>query len=512
MQGDYFMIEIMGSGVGVLDYDNDGDLDIYLVQSGQLPGSGINTYSDKLYRNDTKQKDKPIFTDVTKQAKIKATGYGMGVATGDLNNDGFVDIYVINFGKNQILLNQGDGTFKTVQDDVAIRDDKWSVSASIVDENGDGFLDIFVVNYVDYRVSKTTKQCQAFDSSPDYCTPQAFNYQSDNLFVNNKNGTFSSITSKSGILTQKSPGLGIVSADFNNDLKPDFYVTNDGMENHLWLNKGNDEFLQYALESGVAVNMNGEPEASMGVDAADFDNDGDVDLFMTHLDKQTNTLYVNNGKGWFMDSTVVMKLASSSFSSTGFGTLWFDYDNDGLLDIFSANGAVVKIKEQMNNKQTFPFKQKNQLWKNMGQGKYLEVSSQQDASFLRKSTSRGAAFADFDNDGDIDIVVSNNNDIPQLLINESTSSNNWIGIEARNPKTKRIEVGAKITVNKPNGQLSKRVKSDGSYASSQDPRVIFGLGKSSSKVDVKIQWLDGSVSSYKQLAINKYHKLTKDKK
>lgn len=269
--------------------------------------------------------------------------------------------------------------------------------------------------------------------------------------------------------------------------------------------------MEFALASGVAVNMNGEPEASMGVDAADFDNDGDIDLFMTHLNRQTNTLYVNNGKGWFSDLTVRMKLGSSSFSYTGFGTLWFDYDNDGLLDLFSANGAIAKMEEQMRNKDPYPFKQSNQIWKNLGKGQYKETTQEQDASFHIKAVSRGAAFADIDNDGDLDVLVTNNNGVPQLLINQLPKSN-WLGVKAINPENNRTEIGALVTLTQNDKIYYKRIKTDGSFESSHDDRVVFGLGDDKSETKIKVRWVDGSETSYNNLSINKYHTLKKPKK
>ena len=507
MGGKYYMPEIFGSGAAFFDYDNDGDMDLYIVQSGYLTNleTKKKKLTDKLYRNDTKTADHPIFVDVTKQAKIQSLGYGMGVATGDLNNDGFVDIFVANYGANQIFMNNGNGTFTSSDATLPNSDKSWSVSAAIVDEDNDGFLDIYVVNYVDYKLLDFIKKCKAYDGSLDYCSPQGFDYQADDLYRNNKHGGFTNISNKVGLSQFEGPGLGVVSADFNNDGNLDFYVANDGVENNLWINTKNGEFVDKALKSGVAVNMNGEPEASMGVDAADFDNDGDVDLFMTHLQSQTNTLYVNNGKGWFSDLTVMMKLGSSSFSSTGFGTIWFDYDNDGLLDLFSANGGVSKIKEQIRKKSPFPYKQPNQLWRNTGNGKYLEVSDTQDKSFLRPSVSRGAAFGDFDNDGDIDIFVVNNNDVPQFLVNKADKKNNWIGFKVYDVKKKRTIHDVKITISQSNNSYTRVIKTNGSYSSSHDDRVVFGLGKNNEKVNVTLKLLNGKEFKYKDLSINKYH-------
>jgi hypothetical protein len=341
----------------------------------------------------------------------------------------------------------------------------------------------------------------------DYCAPQGYKHLADYLYKNNGDGTFTNISSKAGLKIKASAGLGVVAADFNNDKFLDYYVANDGVDNHLWLNKGSDKFSEMALLSGVAVNMSGEPEASMGVDAADYDNDGDIDLFMTHLNKQTNTLYVNNGKGWFSDLTMAKKLGSSSFTSTGFGTVWFDFDNDGLLDLFSANGSVAKLKSEIQLKDTFPFKQTNQVWKNIGNGSYIEISNQQGVGFLRKDVSRGAALADIDNDGDLDIVVTNNNSSPQVLVNNSEASSNWVGLKLYNEKLQRVDIGAVAVLSYNSNSIQRQTKTDGSFASSRDNRVHFGLGEFDKTIDVTVKWSDGSEASFKQLEINKYHTL-----
>lgn len=514
MEGQMLMPEIFGSGVAFIDYDNDGDMDIYLVQSGKLSGNDKKDlkYLDRLYRNDTTTRDNPKFTDVTSEAGIVSEGYGMGVASGDFNNDGFDDLFVANFGSNKILMNNGNGTFSSPENSIDLGSKKWSIAASVMDQNADGFLDIYVVNYVNYSLTHFIKQCKAYDGTPDYCSPQSYTYESDDLYKNKGNGTFENIGYKAGMSQFESPGLGVVAADLNGDNKIDYYVANDGVENHFWANKGNDEFMEIALASGIAVNMNGEPEASMGVDAADFDHDGDVDLFMTHLARQTNTLYVNNGKGWFTDLTVMKKLGSTSYSSTGFGTIWFDYDNDGLLDLFSANGAVSKIVDQIKAKDPYPYKQANQIWKNIGNGRYVETSQQQGENFLDLKVSRGAALGDFDNDGDWDIFVSGNNGTPQFLVNELKNNNSWIGIKAIRKDLNRVDLGAVISIKEGKHVFSRRVKTDGSYASSHDNRVLIGLGDTKGKVDVTVSWTNGKSQIFKSLEINKYHELVSNEK
>ena len=516
MTGKLYFHEMMGGGVALLDYDNDGDLDIYFVQGNFIDNKKDGLIfqpvhplplTDRLYRNDTTAADKPRFTDVTAEAGIQATGYGMGVATGDIDNDGDVDIYLANFGNNQLLLNNGDGTFRTVADAAGADDNRWSIGASFVDMDRDGWLDLYVVNYVNYHTNNP-KTCRAVDGTPDYCSPQAFNGVSDGYFHNNGDGRFTNLGARLGIAQANAPGLGVIAADFNNDGWQDIYVANDGEANNLWINQRNGHVQDRAMLSGVAVNMNGMPEASMGVDAADFDNDGDVDLFMTHLNRQTNTLYVNNGKGWFQDATVRMGLGASSYKQTGFGAAWIDVDNDGLLDLFSANGGVIKDLQQAASGDKFPLKQANQLWRNLGQGKYQDISHQQGAGFTRADVSRGAAFGDIDNDGDIDIVVANNAGRPQLLINDinATKKPHWIGFSVKRANGASDAIGAVVELRLADGSRRfGRVHTDGSYASARDPRVLFGLGDNKQPVTVVVHWPDGSQSAPAQYSLDAYH-------
>ena len=508
MQGDYYFPEIMGSGVAVFDFDNDGDLDLYFVQSGHLNNPN-NIITDQLYRNDTVKSDSPKFTNVSKGSGILSNGYGMGASAGDINNDGFVDLLINNYGQNAIYINKGDGTFLLLKNQLINQYQSWSVSSSLADYNNDGLLDIYIVNYVDYFANDKVKTCLSADESKDYCSPQAFSYQHDRLFKNLGKNKFEEVTSVAGLKSKAGPGLGVVTTDVNKDGLLDYYIANDGEPNHLWLNLGNDNFKEYGFMSGLSVNMNGKPEASMGVDVSDYDNDGDEDFFMTHLNRQTNTLYVNNGKGRFSDLSIKMKIGSSSYSYTGFGTMWLDYDLDGYLDLFSANGEVIKNQKQQIAGDSFPFKQPNQLWKNQGNGSFSETSNQQDSNFLQPKVSRGAARVDIDNDGDLDIIVSNNNGAPHIYLNKQSQPHNWIGIDLYNTKTKRTETDALIELTQKDVKMFRRIKTDGGYASSNDHRVIFGLNTNKSKATVKVNWRDGTSSTHKNLDLNKYHVIKK---
>lgn len=518
MVGEHFFPEMMGAGAGLLDYDRDGDLDLYLVQGNMLdPGHDPDqalvkpqgVLADRLYRNDS-EPGRLRFTDVTQAAGIQAPGYGMGVSTGDINNDGWTDLYVSNFGPNQLWLNQADGTFREVSAELGADDDRWSITAVLFDYDQDGWQDLYLVNYVDWKLA-TAKTCLSHNDAPDYCSPQSYRPTADRLLHNEGGGRFQQVTGRAGMSRAEGPGLGAVSGDFNADGWPDLYVANDGAANFLWVNQGNGKFTDEALIAGVAVNMSGSPEASMGVDANDFDGDGDLDLFMTHLDRQTNTLYVNDGEGWFMDQTLGTVLGASSFAFTGFGTGWFDLDNDGWLDLVSANGAVVKIARQVDAGEILPLRQRNQIWRNLGNGRYQDVSSQAGEAFSRARVSRGAAFGDLDNDGDMDIVVTNNNGPAELLINQAASGNRWLGL-AINNDLGGPAISVQATVKVAGRNLVRRTRTDGSYLSAHDPRILLGLGPDGGgTVDVELRWPGGQVTRHADLKPGQYHVISPPK-
>ncbi len=520
MSGELYFPEMMGSGVALFDYDNDGDLDVYFVQGALLgpdttladalvPPAHPLPLSDRLYRNDSVSHAGEMrhkFTDVTVQAGLSvAASYGMGVAAADYDNDGFVDLYLTNFGANQLLRNQGNGTFADVTEAAAVGDARWSVSAAWADLNQDGYLDLYVGNYVDFSFA-SHKACRSPGGARDYCSPLVYEPQPDSLFLNSGAGRFLEAAGEAGINTKYGGALGVIAADFNQDGKSDVYVANDGVANQLWMNRGEARFTDEAELAGVAVNMGGSPEASMGVAAADFDADGDEDLFMTHLDRETNTLFVNDGKGWFEDRTIATGLGDSSLVFTGFGTGWLDYDGDGFLDLFSANGAVTLVPEQVVAGEVLPLRQTNQLFHNNGEGRYADVSGQAGAAFALAEVSRGAAFGDIDNDGDLDIVVSNNGGPARLLLNVVAQDRPWIGL--RLLAGNRDDLGARVALlYEDQAWAWGRAHSDGSYASSGDSRVLFSLRDTATAASVRVHWTDGSVEQWSGLAPARYHRL-----
>ena len=443
------------------------------------------------------------FTDVTEAAGIRAAGYGMGVTTGDFDNDGWPDLYVTNFGSNQLWRNNADGRFSDVTAQAGVDDPRWSVSAAFLDFDRDGWLDLYVGNYVNFSFSNHIV-CRSNSSAQDYCSPLAYNGLPDRLFRNRGDGRFEDVSARARIIRDFGGALGVVVGDYNGDGWLDIYVANDGVANQLWINRGDGTFANEALLAGVAVNMEGTAEASMGVDAADYDGDGDEDLFMTHLLGETNTLYVNNGQAWFEDRSLATGLAAPSKAYTSFGTGWFDYDNDGWLDLFVANGEVKTIPALAQAGDRYPLHQTNQLFRNLGNGRFQEVTAQAGAAFALSEVSRGAAFGDVDNDGDTDILLLNNNGPVRLLLNQVGAQHHWLGLRVLD-RPGRDALGAWVEVaREAGGRLWRRVRTNGSYASANDPRLLVGLGTDTRVEAVRVHWLDGRVEQWQGLSIDRY--------
>jgi hypothetical protein len=517
MTGHFTIAEITGQGAGFVDFDGDGDLDVYLVQGRLLgksmseavfPWRGSEPPADRLYRNDlvvNKDGSRRLkFTDVTRASGIVADGYGMGVATGDYDNDGEVDLYITNLGPNQLYRNRGDGTFEDVTAKAGVNDSRWSTCAAFVDFDRDGDLDLFVSNYVDFETAPT-RECYASSSARDFCGPDAYNPVPDRLFRNRGNGTFEDISLAAGINKEFGAGFGVVAADYNRDGWIDIYVANDGDPNQLWLNNGDGTFRNEALWAGAAINAEGSAEASMGVDSGDFDEDGDDDLFMTHIMEETNTLYVNDGTGLFEDRTSAAGLATISLGKTGFGTGWFDFDNDGWLDLLVLNGAVRALAERVRTGDPYPLGQPNHLLRNAGNGKFEAASERAGESFPLIEVSRGAAFGDVDNDGDTDVLVANNNGPARLLVNQIGNQNHWIGLRLVVKDGSRDAIGAKVQVILPDGTTRwRRVRADGSFCSSRDPRVLLGLGAATKIKEIRVLWPNGRREIWSDLPTDRY--------
>jgi hypothetical protein len=376
-----------------------------------------------------------------------------------------------------------------------------------VDYDRDGWLDLYVGHYVQYSL-ETDQHCTGLTGRRDYCTPAVYKARTDRLFHNERNGTFVDVTAKALPGGPFGPALGVSIADFNGDGWPDIYVANDGKANLLWINQKNGTFKNTALLAGAALSADGKARGSMGVDAGDFDNDGDDDLFMTQLPTEGASLYVNDGSGVFDDRSGASGLGSLTMGYTGFGTGWFDFDNDGWLDLFAADGSIEAQASRLNDK--FPYDERNELFRNLRNGRFENVSAQAGAIFGQPHVGRGAAFGDIDNDGDIDIVVSNMHRPADLLINTIGSHRHWLGLRltgcgVANCPTPRDMLGAKIQIVRQSGPpLWRHVRSDGSYASANDPRVLVGLGESAEAPTVRVTWPNGAVEQFPQVSIDRW--------
>jgi len=516
MSGKFYLPEIMGPGAALIDFDDDGDLDIYLVQGTMLHPTGDSgatsrprPQGDRLFRNELVERGKLSFTDVSATAGLGPAAYGMGVASGDYDHDGRTDLYVTNFGRNRLLRNSGDGRFEDVTEKAGVGDPAWSVSAAFLDYDRDGRLDLFVGNYVEQDLVNH-KPCRAPSSALDYCTPLVHKDQPDRLYRNLGGGSFEEVSVRAGMGTAAAPALGVLVLDVNRDGWPDIYVANDAMPNRLWINQRNGRFREDAFFAGVAVNMAGAAEGSMGVAAGDFDRDGDDDLFLTHLSGETNTFYVNDGKGWFEDRSIATGLGGPSKAYTGFGTGWIDFDNDGWQDLFVGNGEVSVIRGHSKPDDPYPLGQPDRLFINHGGKGFTDMSGRAGDYFSSRSDiGRGVAIGDLDNDGDSDILVANNAGPVRLLLNNVGSGSNWIGLDVRNAKGSPA-AGARVALKFSDGSSRRfSVRTDGSYASAGDPRLLVGLGSGKGPQEVSVKWPDGKEKIWKELPVKRYSRLEK---
>jgi hypothetical protein len=497
-RGDLLLPEVIGSGGALFDYDNDGDLDLFAVQ-------GVALKTSRLYRNDLRADGPRVarFTDVTERSGIVAAGYGMGAATGDIDNDGWIDLYVTYLGSNRMFRNNGDGTFADVTARTGTGAGEWSVGASFFDYDRDGWLDLFVANYVNFR-PELKRSCFSASSARDYCSPAVYDPVPDRLFHNNRDGTFTDVSARAGIAKSPARGLGVLASDYNGDGWTDLYVANDGDPNQLWMNdRGTGAFKDEALLSGVAVNRAGQPQGSMGVDAGDTDGDGDEELFVTNLDNEGHTLYLNLGQALFEDRTVETGLFK--LGSTGFGTRFLDYDNDGWLDLVVVNGAVRHLSGQAQKGDPYPLKQRNQLFHNDRGRRFSDATDTAGSAFKPLDVARGVASGDIDNDGDVDVVIFNNSGRARVLLNEAGSRRHWVGVRVLDEWHRRDAVQSRLVlVNRGGRDAVRRVRTDGSYAAASDPRVIFGLGADGSPQTIRVHWAGGRVEEFRGLGVDRY--------
>ncbi len=550
--GELYLAEITCGGGGLVDIDNDGDLDLYLSQGHMLgPDKTIDQaseppahplpLSDRLYRNDLIEDEGAVrvrWVDVTVASGIasRTTAYGCGVAAGDVDNDGNNDLVVLTLAENRLLLGRGDGTFTetangdtatTGFDDVAARS---SVGAALADLDRDGWLDLYVANNLTF-VYDAPEPCFDLAGAPDYCGPGAFSPQQDLLWHNRGASAeqvprFTDVTASAGLHGRPGPALGVVAADFDQDGWLDLYVAQDGQPNLLLRNQtgvgsgqGSLRFTESALLAGAAVNSDGAAEASMGVDAADYDRDGDLDLVLAHLVKESNTLYENDGHGQFADRSRTSGLAAPSLSVTAFGAGFVDLDLDGWLDLVTVNGAVTHLPALVRANDPFPLHQPNQIFLsrggNQGAPRFEDATERGGPAFAHSAVSRAALFGDLDNDGDLDLVVVNNGGPARVLLNQTDGRHAWLGLRLVGTMANggiRDLLGARASIEEADGRRQMAVaRTDGSYNASRDPRIVFGLGPRSedggsarAAYTVTVTWPDGAVERFADVPADRY--------
>ncbi len=483
----FLLPEIMGGGAALFDMDGDGDLDVYLVQSGNLENPASKDGGNRLFRN----RGDGRFDDVTSGSGADAAGYGMGVASGDYDNDGDIDLFVTNLGANVLLQNDGTGHFRDVTADAGVAGSGWSTSAVFLDYDADGWLDLFVTRYIDWT-PPSDRGCFSLTGVPDYCAPRNYDAPtSDLLFHNRGDGTLVDVSARAGLHASVGNGLGVVAADFDRDGRVDVFVANDGTPNHLWMNQGDGRFADTALLAGVAIDQDGAPKAGMGVHVADVDDDGDGDLLVVNLDTESDSLFRNDGR-FFVDQTAAAGLRIASRRFTRFGTAMLDFDNDGYVDVYEANGRVGLQGERFSDD---PYAEPNLLFRGRPGARFEEVAPQGGIARPLVATSRAAAFGDIDNDGGIDIVVVNRDGPTHLLRNVVERRGHWIAFRVLDEHG-RDALGAELTVSVGNRRVQRDVRAGYSYLASNDPRVHVGLGTEARVGSVSVRWPDGRRATF----------------
>ncbi len=541
MTGQLYTAEVVGPGVALFDYDNDGDLDIYLGQGGGFEGDEGRgpvferqtgrPAGDRIFRNELTATGERVlhFVDVTAELGLDAPGYNIGVATGDYDRDGYVDLYVTNLGSNQLLRNNGGAGFEDVTESAGADDRRFSVPATFFDYDADGWLDLYVGNYHRFHRANR-KRCFLTGGQPDYCGPLSQPAQADRLLRNLGNGAFLDVTERAGLAGPPHTALGAAAVDFNGDGLVDLYVANDQMANQLWLNQGDGTFVEDAVFAGAAFDREGRAQASMGVAVADFDGNGAPDIFLSHLVREHNTLYLNDGEGLFADRSREGGLVDPSWSMTGFGTAPLDYDGDGVLDLFVVNGAVRRIESQVEAGDPHPLRMENQLFRGLGDGRFETVPAAEREHPVLSEVSRGLAVGDLDNDGDPDLVITNNGGRARVLLNRRPPGGAWLGVRlvagledcatgtgcagvpagirraAPSSEPRFIDMyGARARIAGQRGWHWART--DGSYAAASDPRLLFSLTAATAPTTVEVVWPDGAIEEFDGLEPNRYHVL-----
>jgi enediyne biosynthesis protein E4 len=496
-----YLPETTGAGCAFIDYDNDGWMDIYLVNSGQCdffaPGPPLR---NALYHNNRDG----TFTDVTEKAGVGAGGFGQGVAVGDYDDDGFPDLYLTQYGKSILYHNNRDGTFTDVTEKAGVAAPGWNSSAVWFDYDNDGRLDLFVCRFVDFNKS-ISKDCHAGeDAKRGYCIPHLYKPMASWLFHNNGDGTFTDVSKPSGIANYPGKAWGVVATDINNDGRMDLFVANDTVANFLFANRGNGKFEEIATQAGVAYSSEGRPRSGMGLDSADVNDDGWMDLFVANIDHEMYSLYQNNHDETFDDQAISTGIGMATRLMSGWGLKFFDYDNDGNLDLLLANGNPDDLIEELTRHQV-GYREPLLLFHNSGK-KWENVTAQSGPIFAKPISARGLAVGDFDNDGGLDVLISVNDDAPILLHNKIGSQNHWLGVKLVGKKANPDAIGATVTYQAGDLKKSRMKVGGGSYLSYHDPRMVLGIGRSP-----KFDWLDvkwpqpsGKVERFTNLPIDRY--------
>lgn len=481
----YLMPECVGAGIALIDFDGDGDLDVYCLQSGDPTSTGTPSSTNRLFRND----GSGSFEDVTEASGAGDTGNSRGAAVGDFDQDGDLDLYITNLGPNALLRNNGDGTFSDVTAEAGVGHPGWGASAAFFDADRDGDLDLFVANYVDWSMGAELP-CTGAGGGLDYCNPVNFDAPAKDVFYRNEgDGTFSDRSEAAGMSSAFGNGFGVVVDDFDGDGWQDVYVANDGTANQLWINGSDGTFRDQSLLSGCAVNMNGAVEAGMGVAVLDLENDGDPDLLMTHLRKESNTLYVNQ-RGVFRDRTMSAGLHATSLKYTGFGLGLADFDQDGNLDLYVGNGRVARWTISFDPEK--PYAEPNQLFRGTGSGQFEEVEPQGGVEKAYIGSTRGLALGDLDGDGDIDIVLSENGERARVLRNIAADGH-WIGFRVVTSEGQPLQdvIGARIRVDFGDEVRWRTVTGAYGFCSANQIHAHVGLGEAAAIDSVTVHWPDG---------------------
>ena len=505
--GQKHFIETMGPGCAFLDYDSDGLLDLYAVNGHDLTPNADPEERNALYRN----RGNGTFAEVGREAGVGDRGYGMGVTAADYDNDGDVDIYLTNYGPDALYRNEGDGTFADVTNQAGLGNELWGTGCAFFDYDNDGSLDLYVANYVEYTLDAPRKDLTPYavgsfageEVAPDiraYPSPDNFKGSPDALYHNEGDGTFADVTVQAGVFNAAGKGMGLVCGDYDNDGDVDLFVANDQTANFLYQNNGDGTFADVALIAGVGYSGDGRMEASMGADFGDYDNDGFLDLVVPNFQREPTSLYRNEGDGLFAYESTPSGIGRYSLPYVGWSTAFFDYDNDGFLDIFVANGHTLDNVILFDASTSYP--QRNQLFRNEGQRRFVEISHTSGEGLSIVKVSRGAAFGDYDNDGDVDIFVVNSVGRADLLRNDGSNEHNWFQVRVVGVESNRDGVGARIELNAGGLRQIREIKSGSGLYSQNDLHASFGLGKHESIEQLVVRWPSGTVDRMSQLAVN----------